>query len=163
MGMPIEIEYPHTIKDWTMRSVWILDSYRKWLGRDPIERRGTADEQARRLFEAPFAVLAHGTEADPILMYANRMTLKLWELPLEELLRTPSRMTAEPMHRDERKRLLERVSRNGYIDDYSGIRISGTGRRFWIRKAIVWNLFDSSDEPVGQAASFANFEPLEAG
>ena len=157
------IEYPHAIKEWTTRSLWILDSYRKWLGRELIERRGTDDEQAHRLFEAPFAVLAHGNQADPILMYANRMTLELWELPLQELLRTPSRMTAEPMHRDERRRLLDRVSRDGFIDDYSGIRISGTGRRFWIRKATVWNLVDPAGEAVGQAASFANYEPLEAG
>lgn len=154
------IEYPRDIEEWSPRSLWILESYRRWLGRDLIDRNGTDEEQARRLFETPFPVLAHGTQADPILMYANRATLELWEMTLEELLRTPSRLTAEPVHRDERARLLERVGRDGYIDDYSGVRISSTGRRFFIEQATVWNLVDAEGSPVGQAASFSEWGEL---
>ena len=36
----------------------------------------------------------------------------------------PSRLSAEPLAQEERDRLLARVGSHGYIDDYSGIRIS---------------------------------------
>jgi hypothetical protein len=78
----------------------------------------------------------------------------------DTLVRTPSRLTAEPVHRDERARLLERTSREGFVDDYSGVRISKTGRRFMIEKAIVWNLDDESGQALGQAATFDRWTPL---
>ena len=53
---------------------------------------------------------------------------------------TPSRLTAEAPNREERARLLAAVTTRGFIDDYSGIRISNTGRRFRIAQATVWNL-----------------------
>lgn len=100
----------------------LLDSYRHWTGRELIARHGSPEEQARALFEAPFVVVSHGTQADPILNYGNRTALSLWEMELPTLLQTPSRLTAEPVHRDERARLLERTTRDGYVDDYQGIR-----------------------------------------
>jgi MEKHLA domain len=66
----------------------------------------------------------------------------------------PSRLTAEPTHRDERRRLLERTGQQGFIDNYSGIRVSVKGKRFQIEGAILWNLIDAMDERVGQAAMF---------
>jgi hypothetical protein len=105
-------------------------------------------------------VVAHGTGPDPLLTYANASALKLWEMAPDTLVRTPSRLTAEPVHRDERARLLERTSREGFVDDYSGVRISKTGRRFMIEKAIVWNLDDESGQALGQAATFDRWTPL---
>ena len=49
------------------------------------------------------------------------------------------------------------------MDDYSGIRISKTGRRFRIEQAIVWNLTDGVGNQLGQAATFDRWTPLEAG
>ncbi len=155
-------EYPAHLPDWSLKSQWILTSYHHWTGRHLIDPNETPEEQARQLFEAPFAVLAHGTQSDPILMYANRTTLELWEITLDELLQTPSRLTAEPIHRDERAQLLHRVTENGWIDDYSGIRISHTGKRFWIEQATVWNLRDEQAQPAGQAAMFTRWRPIES-
>jgi hypothetical protein len=138
----------------------LLNSYRRWLGRDLLSGRGAPREDAQQLFEAPFVVVSHGTEADPILNYGNRAALDLWEMDLETLLRTPSRLTAEPVHRDERARLLERTTREGFVDDYSGIRITATGRRFRIARAVVWNLIDRSGTYAGQAATFNQWEWL---
>jgi hypothetical protein len=56
--------------------------------------------------------------------------------------------------------LLTAVTQQGYIDDYSGIRISRTGRRFRILQATVWNLIDAHDRYAGQAASFDRWEFL---
>lgn len=132
----------------------LLDSFARLLGRELIARDGSATEQATRLFQAPFMVVSHGTEVDPVLNYGNAAALALWEMSWDELTRTPSRLTAEPVHRDERARLLARTREHGFVDDYSGIRISKTGRRFRIEQAIVWNLTDESGGHRGQAATF---------
>jgi hypothetical protein len=140
----------------------VLDSFARWIGRELISRQGTAEEQAQRLFHAPFVVVSHGTEADPVLTFGNAAALALWEMDLATLTRTPSRLTAEPVHRDERARLLARTARDGFVDDYSGIRISSTGRRFRIEQAIVWNLVDAAGTHHGQAATFDRWTPLDA-
>jgi len=138
----------------------ILDSFAKLMGRELIDRSGSQEEQSQRLFEAPFVVVSHNTADDPILNYGNKAALNLWEANLETLLQMPSRKTAEPVHRDERAELLRRVTENGFIDDYQGIRISATGKRFQIDQAIVWNLTDADDNPAGQAATFSEWEML---
>ena len=138
----------------------LIDSFARFLGRDLIPRDGSAAEQARRLFEAPFVVVSHGMEADPILNYGNAAALALWEMDLATFVQTASRLTAEPLHRDERARLLERTLRDGYVDEYQGIRISRSGRRFRIEQAIVWNLVDHAGNHRGQAATFDRWTPL---
>jgi hypothetical protein len=72
----------------------------------------------------------------------------------------PSRLTAEAPNREERARLLAQATRHGFIDDYSGIRISTRGRRFRIAQATVWNLLTPAGEPGGQAAMFSQWEFL---
>ena len=132
----------------------LLQSFRTLTGRDFIPGAFDSEQEARLLFEAPFFVASHDGGEDPILTYGNRTALDLFELPWEEFTQTPSRYTAEEPERGERERLLASVAEKGDIDDYSGIRISRSGRRFEIRNATVWNLLDSSGEKVGQAATF---------
>jgi hypothetical protein len=139
----------------------LLDSFARRLGRELVSREGSAGEQAARLFYASFVVVSHGTEADPVLNYGNARALALWEMTWDELTQTPSRLTAEPVHRDERAQLLARTRAHGFVDDYSGVRISKTGRRFRIEQAIVWNLADAAGEHRGQAATFDRWTPLE--
>lgn len=148
---------------WMHHTQVLLASYRRWLGTDLLASTGSLEGDARALFEASWVVVSHGTQADPVLNYGNRVALELWEIDIPTLLRTPSRLTAEPLHRDERARLLERTTLNGYVDDYRGIRVSTTGRRFQIERATVWNLLDSTGRYVGQAATFAEWTPLERG
>ena len=52
------------------------------------------------------------------------------------------------------------IRRDGYVDDYRGIRISKSGRRFRIEQAIVWNLIDAAGHLHGQAATFDAWTPL---
>jgi len=115
-------------------------------------------ELAQKVFEAPLVIVSHGTEDDPILNYGNAAALALWEMSWEELTRTPSRLTAEAPNREERARLLEIVTRRGFIDDYSGVRIAKSGRRFRISRATVWNLLTSDGKSCGQAAMFDRWE-----
>ena len=138
----------------------LLDSFRRWLGRDLIDRGGTSADQARSLFQASFVVVSHGTEDDPVLNYGNQMALDLWEMTWELLCRTPSRMTAEPLNQAERARMLEQAAVQGFIEDYRGVRVSATGRRFLVERATVWNVVDCEGHGWGQAATFRDWKYL---
>ena len=100
-------------------------------------------------------MVSHGTEDDPVFNYGNRAALARFAMAWEEFTRLPSRESAEPVHRDERRRLLDRVARDGFIDDYEGVRITATGERFVVRGAVVWNVVDAEGVLRGQAATFA--------
>lgn len=156
--LPSSPDDPSAEPAWIARSQEILNSYSRWLGRELISRTGDASEESRRLFAAPFVVVSHGTEPDPILNYGNATALTLWEMDLAQFVRTPSRLTAEPVHRDERARMLAQTAERGYFDNYQGIRIASSGRRFWIKQAIVWNVVTADGKPAGQAATFAAWE-----
>lgn len=113
------------------------------------------DDVIAALWHAPLAVVAHGTEADPLFFFGNRAALARFESTVEAFVGMPSRLSAEAPLRAERGALLDRVARDGFIDDYAGIRISANGTRFAIRDAIVWNLLDAEGTRRGQAAAFA--------
>jgi len=134
----------------------LLDSFRELTGCDLIEAGDDPVETARRVFEAPFFVASHDGADDPVLTYGNRCALELFEMDWEDFVKTPSRFTAEAPNRKERQRLLTAVSEYGFIDDYSGVRISAKGRRFRIWKATVWNVAATN----GQAATFPEWEYL---
>jgi MEKHLA domain len=156
----------------------IARSLKHWTGRDllaagpPVSDPAQSDPASQRagsetgapfvekIFHAPFVLVSHGTEADPVLNYGNAAALALWEMSWAELTRTPSRLTAEVPNREERARLLAAVTQRGFIDDYSGVRISKTGRRFRIARATVWNLISETGLPGGQAAMFTHWEFL---
>jgi hypothetical protein len=144
----------------TAQTVCLSRSLRHWTGRELLPGISDPVELAQKVFEAPFVLVSHGTEADPILNYGNAAALALWEMSWAELTRTPSRLTAEAPNREERARLLAAVTARGFIDDYSGIRISKTGRRFRIAQATVWNLLAENGQPAGQAAMFSRWEFL---
>lgn len=132
----------------------LLDSYQRLLGRPLLPPQADPLAQARALYEADFAVVSHGTEADPVFNYANRYAQQQFELDWEAFVQLPSRLSAEALDREERARLLARVTAQGYIDDYCGVRISASGRRFTISQAVVWNLHDADGIYRGQAATF---------
>lgn len=135
----------------------IADSYQRLLGHSLVDDQ---DDIAVSLWVVPRVIVAHGIEDDPVFFYGNRMALRAFEMDFEAFTRLPSRYSAEPLAREERARLLQRVSRDGFIDDYAGVRISAQGRRFRIKQAVVWNLIDKSGVCHGQAATFAEWVPL---
>lgn len=81
-------------------------------------------------------------------------------MSFSEFVCLPSRLSAEPIEQQARLRILERVTKLGFVDDYSGMRISGNNRRFMIRNATVWNLVDAAGVYHGQAAMFIPETPL---
>lgn len=135
-------------------------SFHQLTGRSLLDTSPPEDRWGEVLFHAPFGLLSHGTEGDPIFNYANQTALDLFELTWEQLIVLPSRYSAEAVNREERTKLLQQVSDRGYIADYRGVRISRTGKRFWIEKAWVWNLYDRQSLPYGQAAIFHHWTYL---
>ena len=138
----------------------LTESYATWLGDELIDPSLSLEETARRLFEASFVVVSHGTQDDPIFNYGNRSALNLFEMDWQTFTQLPSRYSAEPMNRLERERLLTAVAKHNFIDDYAGVRITATGRRFHIPKAIVWNVIDRDGTYHGQAATFREWKFL---
>jgi MEKHLA domain len=132
----------------------LLQSYHHWTGQSLFDLNMAPLEVAQLLFEAPFAVVSHGIEADPILNYGNQTALTLWELNWDTFTQTPSRQTAEYVAQEDRQKLLDETEKNGFIDNYSGIRISSTGKRFYIDKLLIWNVLDEERQRCGQAAMF---------
>jgi hypothetical protein len=106
------------------------------------------------LWNAPRAIVAHGTETDPVFFYGNRLALELFEMNFDDFARLPSRLSAEPLAQEARERLLEKVMQQGYVDGYSGVRIAKNGNRFMIADCTVWNLTDKAGNLHGQAAVF---------
>ena len=137
----------------------MLKSYKHWTG-DDLTASGGDSIDADSLFEAPIAVLCHGTEDDPLFNYGNKTALELFEMSWDELIGQPSRVSAEPASQEERSRLLEEVSQKGFIDNYKGVRISKTGKRFLIERAIVWNVISESGTIIGQAAALLSWTHL---
>jgi hypothetical protein len=137
----------------------ISNSFQHLTGRPLIEIIDSSD-LALAMWSAPQVIVAHGTESDPIFFYGNRLALEVFEMDFENFTKLPSRLSAEPLAREERQRLLDRVTQNGYIDDYAGVRISAKGHRFRIEQAVVWNLIDRQGKVHGQAATFSHWQLL---
>lgn len=136
----------------------IASSYRRLTGRDLVAP--TAD-MAAALWAAPRVIVAHGTEPDPIFFFGNLTALARFATTLDAFTAMPSRLSAEPLQRAARQALLDRVARDGFIDDYAGVRISASGRRFRIEQAVVWNLAGTDGAVHGQAATFERWTELE--
>lgn len=136
------------------RLALIAESHFRLTGRRLVDEGANP---ADLLWASPFVIVAHDTAPDPVFFFGNSRALALFETTPEDFTVMPSRLSAEAELRAERARLMARVTRDGFIDDYSGIRISATGRRFRIDRATVWNLADAAGCLHGQAAAFGNW------
>lgn len=158
--MPL-IPFPEDhLDDLLAQTELILRSYRRWLCRELILPTNHLYEQARALFDAPMVVAASDNAEEPRLVYGNREALELWQLTWDEFTRMPARQTAEPVAQAARDVFLDEVRKNGFISDYSGVRISSGGRRFWIKQATVWNLIGEQEQYLGQAVMFDQWDYL---
>ena len=110
-------------------------------------------EIAQALFEAPFVLISHGREPDPIFNYGNRKALELWQFSWDDFTQMPSRKCVEPVIQEERDRLLAEAATKGF-SYFSGIRITSTGQRFQIEDGILWNVLDEQRR-CGQAAVYS--------
>ncbi|MGF1600843.1 MAG: MEKHLA domain-containing protein [Thermosynechococcaceae cyanobacterium] len=150
-------QQPHIIE----HSQRLIRSYRYWTGNQLISTLDT-DALAHQLFKSPCIVLSHGLEADPIMNYGNQAALDLWQIEWKQLIKMPSRLTAEPIERHTRAQLLAQAATTGLIQNYCGVRITRTGRRFLIENATIWDVLDETGLRCGQAATFTHWQWLHS-
>jgi len=134
----------------------LAESYRRWTGEEMLHGLSTLSDKAaaEAIDQAPFGLVAHGTQADPIFCYGNQMALALFEMSWDEFTAMPSRLSAPPAAdmQDDRNRLMAEALKKGYVENYHGVRISKMGRRFEITDTILWNVVDAQGNRHGQAA-----------
>ncbi|MBD0303023.1 MAG: MEKHLA domain-containing protein [Tolypothrix sp. T3-bin4] len=152
------IQFPWQQEAIARHSQRLLHSYQHWTGTSLLNVSGTSEEIAQALFEAPFVLVSHGTQADPIFNYGNRKALQLWELSWEEFTKMPSRQSVRDLEREDRERLLTEAATKGFVDNYFGIRTSSSGQRFLIENVFLWNVVDEENQHSGQAAFFATWK-----
>jgi len=136
----------------------MANSFQRFTGESILGKTDTGDLSdttlSQAMFDAPQAIVSHGTEADPIFRYANARALALWEMDWDAFIHLPSRLSAEAANdiQSDRDTLLKAALATGWVDNYTGVRISSTGRRFDIRNTVLWNVVDDTDTHHGQAA-----------
>lgn len=135
----------------------LCDSFQHWTGEALIAANNDPLVLSEKLFFAPFVVVSHGTQADPIFNYGNRMALELWQMDWEDFTRLPSRCSAEPVEQSEREAMLTQTLNHGFFSNYRGVRISSQGKRFLIEDGIIWNVVDEHNQRCGQAATFTKW------
>lgn len=154
----------------------LSDSYRRWTGDELVEKQALSalaeesqevinsdapvdlNQLLNGLNRAQFALVSHGTEPNPVFNYGNLQALKLFAMDIESFIQLPSKQSAEVDHQNERASLFERVAEEGFITDYQGVRISSTGKRFYIKQAVVWTVVDDLGREYGHAAKFSDWE-----
>lgn len=138
----------------------LISSFHQLTGKHLLDPDLAEEQQSLALYRAPFAVLSHNTESDPIFNYANQTAQNLFEMDWAQFTQLASRHSAEPQVRAERERLLARVTNYGFIEDYKGVRVSASGKRFLVENAVVWNLVDRDGQFRGQAAVLYQWSEL---
>lgn len=132
----------------------LIFSYHHWTGKDLVKQAKSCQERYRALFKASYGVVSHNTENNPIFNYGNLSALDVFEMNWTAFTQLASRKSAEQVNQVERERLMAQVCQRGFIDDYQGVRISSTNKRFLIGAATIWNVVDESGKYYGQAAVF---------
>ncbi len=140
----------------------VLDSLARLTGRHVTDPHVPPEERARFVFHAPFVLVSHGAESDPRLNYGNLAALALWQADWTTFTSIPSRLTADSTSQAERSHLLARARKQGWIDDYTGIRVTFSGRRFLIQNATLWTVSDADGTCRGQAAMFDRYRHLDS-
>src|SRR3569623_1154026 len=130
----------------------LCSSYRRWTGKELLPPELSPIDAQGAQYDAPFALLSHDAEPDPVFNYGNRRAQQFFEATWDELIGMPSRRTAEEIRREDRQYALDQVAAHGYVDGYTGMRISKNGRRFLIRDTTIWNIVDGQGGLRGQAA-----------
>ena len=151
---------------WRERSVikhcqLVANSYRYWTGKEIVENISNEEDLSFQMYHAPFVILSHGKEDDPVFNYGNLKSQELWEVSWENLVGMPSRYSAEPMEEARRWELIKLGRERGVSYIEKALRISTLGNRFYILNVLLFNLINEDEEFCGQAAIFKDWEILD--
>jgi hypothetical protein len=141
-------------EDVIQHSQLLYDSFVAVRGKALLEPQPSREYLAEALYHAPFVLLSHGIQPDPVFNYANLSAQQLWEMDWQKFTQLPSRLSAEPVAVSERQAMLEEARKKDFIENYQGVRIASSGKRFTIKNAVLWNVYDLNRTYRGQAAMF---------
>ena len=82
----------------------MAESYRQLLGESLMEVEASTIFQ---LYDAPFALVSHGIEKDPVFNFSNRRALEIFKYSWKQFTQLPSRYSAEQLDREQRQLLLD--------------------------------------------------------
>jgi len=97
----------------------------------------------------PYAIASHDTNS--VFNYANEVSLQLFKTNWDEMIGAHSSVSASKSLQSDRNKMLKRVVREGYVDNYKGNRMTFDGSFFQINDATIWNIVDSKNNSQGQA------------
>ena len=139
----------------------LVDSHDRLLRRSLIDGEKGVWSTAEWLWQAPFCLLATDPTPDARFTYVNAAAQACFGYDLNEFIGLPSRLSAEAPLREERQRLIDAVTRDGFAADVQGVRVTKSGRRFRIEGGTVWSLIDRSGIRHGTAAVFRTWHPVD--
>lgn len=139
----------------------LFESFARVVGEPLLHTHLTGAELAAALWTMPRVLVAHGLGDDPRFNYGNAAALALFEMSWAQFTATPSRASAEAANQAARAKVMADVAARGYTTGYRGLRVSRTGRRFWIEDTTIWNVIDLNGQYCGQAASFPRWTPAD--
>ncbi|MGO6694937.1 MEKHLA domain-containing protein [Rhizobium johnstonii] len=135
----------------------LVGSFRRLVGKELVDK----NRGPEWLYgDAPFVVVAHNADPDPVFGYANVTAQRRFGYSWNEFTKIQSRLSAGPAERGERQKLLDAVNDNGFMANYRGLRVMKSGKRFWMKDGIVWQLRDKRGFDHGQAATFSSWEDV---
>ena len=122
----------------------LIDSHLRIVGTPllPVTAGTSIEAAPTALFEAAAVVVSHNTQTPPVFNYGNAAALSLWGLSWHEFTALPSERSAadDTDVQSSRKKALEAAKAQGVVREYSGVRVTSTGRRFQLEDAVLWTI-----------------------
>ena len=112
---------------------------------------------AKKMFHAPFGIFSFDNAEKPVFTYANLTALELFDTSWEELTQMTIDELMDAESWKETINMIANVKQKGALPNYSGKRVSKTGKQFNFENGIIWNLLDEFLTVDGQAVVFANW------
>lgn len=132
----------------------LVGSFRRVVGRDLLEK----NRGPEWLYgDAPFAVVAHNSEAEPLFVYANATAQRRFGYSWSEFTRLKAKLATGQVKSCEQAQLLDAIDRKGFVTNYRGLQVMKSGGRFRTEDATVWQLKDRHGVSQGQAAMFSKW------
>ena len=159
--MLIRNAFPSLENNWRSDIAEIaIASYEHFTGKSVVDCKNKYSSPYEALFHLKRPLLVHDTQSDPIFCYGNLLALEIFEYNWEELIKLPSRLSAEVKQQEDRLKMMKEIKKTGYAKGYSGTRITKTGKRIKIGDTTIWNLLGPNSQFSGQAALIKTFEYL---
>ncbi|MBO9703601.1 MAG: MEKHLA domain-containing protein [Sporocytophaga sp.] len=145
---------PDTVKHCKL----IAKNYKFWTGKELFEEKLHESELSEKMYNAPFVILSHGTQADPIYNYVNLKAQELWEYTWDEMIKLPSRRSAGTNETAQRLELIKEGQEKGITFTEKALRESCSGKKFYIKNVVLFNLLGEGGEYEGQCAIYNDWE-----